>query len=495
MNERQWLLIDSGTDRIAFLHVYIACQNMQNDSFLAWNEDLFLLISEEAKSLKQRGFTVLAMGDFNSRVGGLPGLEGNTPDHNRNTPLFLNFLREINLLIINTLPIARGLFTRFMDSSHRPGTQSLLDYGLIDHEKANTVTSFVIDEGARVDCGSDHALLECVIGLSGQPKLKWSFQEPIQYDVNGADFSKYQENLDAALSSLPLSEFSNESLDNMLFHITEGVNTSAKATFGLKVAKSRKRRRLPRSIITLIKEKNNLARSIHQSCSENDDAEKVEAKERLEKMKADIKDKISRTKIQRRSHLRSKLLLEDPTRKKFWRFVRGQIKAAGSITALSDNSGAMVFEQHEVEEVVLQHFTTIFDGQRVPVFAPDPPPDQIQVALREIEQMLHLPDPVLPHDHFEEEVCAPYSFVELEQLLQQLPTGKASGYDRFALDLSIKGLITIFRISNEFLKNSSYKFKQFLLVFLNKILHDGVVPQGLNIGKCMLIYKVNLLIK
>ena len=133
-NERQWLLVNQGKDRCAFLHVYIACQSFTSDSFLKWNEDLFLLIKEEAIKLKQQGFLVLAMGDFNSRVGCLKGLEGNTPDHNQNTPMFLNFLKEVNLLIINTLPVAKGLFTRFMDSSSLSGTKSLLDYGLIDHD-------------------------------------------------------------------------------------------------------------------------------------------------------------------------------------------------------------------------------------------------------------------------------------------------------------------------------------------------------------------------
>ena len=48
-----------------------------------------------------------------------------------------------------------------------------------------------------------------------------------------------------------------------------------------------------------------------------------------------------------------------------------------------------------------------------------------------------------------------------------------------------------YRIPNELLKNGSYNFKQFLLVFLNRILEDGAVPEALNIGKCMLIFKVN----
>ena len=90
-NERQWLLLTSGSDRIAFLHTYIACQSNRDDSHIAGNEDLFFLLIQEAKSLKQQGFTILAMGDFNTRVGAISGLEGNTPDHNHNTLLFFIF--------------------------------------------------------------------------------------------------------------------------------------------------------------------------------------------------------------------------------------------------------------------------------------------------------------------------------------------------------------------------------------------------------------------
>ena len=52
--------------------------------------------------------------------------------------------------------------------------------------------------------------------------------------------------------------------------------------------------------------------------------------------------------------------------------------------------------------------------------------------------------------------------------------------------------ITINRIPNELLKNCSTRFKQYLLEFLNKILEEGVVPEALNTGKCMLIYKVRM---
>ena len=429
-NERQWLLVNSGKDKIAFLHTYIACQNNRDDSFLSWNEDLFFLLTQEATRLRQQGFTILAMGDFNSRVGVIAGLENNTPDHNQNTPLFFNFLNEVNLLIINTLPISKGLFTRFIDSSGRPGTRSLLDYGLIDHDKANTVTSFVIDSAARVECGSDHALLICTLVFAEKPRMSWSFHDPVHYNFHGADFQAYQRYLDTALT-VPLPQFSSQSTTEMLGHITETIDTSARNTFGVKVVKKRRGRRLPKEVISLIRRKNTLSRELNFSFVQHSQPEVLLMRQEINDLKMQIKEKISVIKLQRRSKIRSKLLLQDPTRKKFWRFLKGQMKAAGKITALTNKSGQMVFEQDDIEEAVLEHFGTIFEGKRVPVHIDEPFVDHVQLALDDIDQLLGQTEAVFEPDHFEEQVCRPYSLVELDQILQKLPSGKASGYDRF----------------------------------------------------------------
>ena len=78
------------------MHCYIACQE-DTDRFIAWNEDLFMLLRDEALILKQEGFIILAMGDFNTRVGQVEGLENNVPGVNRNQPMFMNFITEVNL--------------------------------------------------------------------------------------------------------------------------------------------------------------------------------------------------------------------------------------------------------------------------------------------------------------------------------------------------------------------------------------------------------------
>ena len=142
------------------MHVYVVCQNNRSDSYLQWNEDLFSLLIDETLVLKAQGFSILALGDFNTRVGRIPGMENNTPDTNNNFPMFSNFIKSTNLVILNSLPITKGLFTRFDDESGSPGTKSVLDYGLRDSDSVHTVSSFIIDANARFDCGSDHALLE-----------------------------------------------------------------------------------------------------------------------------------------------------------------------------------------------------------------------------------------------------------------------------------------------------------------------------------------------
>ena len=335
-NERQWLLLTNETgDRCAFLHCYVACQTNTSDGFIQWNEDLFHLLTMEAISLRRQGFMVIAMGDFNSRVGQIHGLEENHPDTNRNEPMFLGFVSEVNMFIMNTLPMAKGLFTRFMDGNVRPGSSSLLDYGLIDSDHVGNVTSFIIDEQARFDAGSDHALLECEIILSSTPHINWSLQNVMNYNYNNnSDFKEYRENLDNNLSSVSLSKFSDYSSSDMLSHLTNGYNVSAKKAFGLKIKKRKKGLSLPADIVNKIQAKNQLSRSLQAASSHLDPHDLQNLQHDLDAKKQEIRDCISNYRIKKRQSLRSKLLRADPSRKRFWRFLKSQIKGAGQISAL-----------------------------------------------------------------------------------------------------------------------------------------------------------------
>ena len=135
----------------------------------------------------------------------------------------------------------------------------------------------------------------------------------------------------------------------------------------------------------------------------------------------------------------------------------------------------MVFEQTEIEEAMLDHFGTIFQGKRVPIFTQDRDVDQTEVTLQELDQILSNTAPNFREDEFEDKVSSPYTFTELEEILNTLPSGKASGVDD---------------IPNEMLRHTTFHSRLYLQTFLNRIISEGKVPPDLNLGKCVLIYKV-----
>ena len=467
--------MDNGKERVAFLHCYIACQTNKNTDYLKWNEDLFHMLSVEAMKLKAQGFVIFSLGDFNSRVGQIPGLENNTPDINNNTPMFLAFISQVNLIIVNTLPIAKGLFTRFMNNSNNPGTQSLLDYGLIADDKVHAVTSFVIDADARFDAGTDHALLVAELEFGFQNKVCWSFHNAVSLHFkDDTDYSLYQTELDLHVSSIPLHKFDNISAEEMLPHITSSLMESGKKVFGLKIKNKKTGTKLPKNIREKIKAKNDLVKQVALAVA-NGQPNVDALQDDLALRKAEIKDLCCQVKLNRRNQIRSKCLLADPSRRRFWSFLKTQMKTAGKVTGAYNDEGKAVFQQDEIEDAVLDHFKNIFAGQRVPVFTNCEIPNQGELAVEEIEMLLKNSPIDNPPDKFESQVCAPYSFLELTQILAGLKDRKSTGYDM---------------IPNELLKHSSFKYRQYLLIFLNKIISDGVVPEQLNSGKCILIHKV-----
>ena len=195
----------------------------------------------------------------------------------------------------------------------------------------------------------------------------------------------------------------------------------------------------------------------------------------IEALRIEIRTNIADYKLQKRRKLRFNHLRTDPNRRKFWRFLKHQIKSASQITAaLKDDK--IVFEQSEIEDTILDHFSKIFDGKRQASVLPPPERDPVQMAIDEIDQILD--KEYHESTKFESLVCAPYTMLELEQTLCKLPTGKASGYDG---------------IPNELLMNTNFEFRKYLQIFLNRILETGKVPETLNAGKCYLIYKVMLI--
>ena len=96
--------------------------------------------------------------------------------------------------------------------------------------------------------------------------MKWAFQEGLQYEIkDSTNFLGYQTCLDLHLSDVPLHDFSDLSLDQMLPHISETVHKSATKSLGLRVKKRKRNNKIPNDILSKIKMKNELSQSFSQA--------------------------------------------------------------------------------------------------------------------------------------------------------------------------------------------------------------------------------------
>ena len=89
------------------------------------------------------------------------------------------------------------------------------------------------------------------------------------------------------------------------------------------------------------------------------------------------------------------------------------MKSSGSITGAYSKTGQMVFQQDEIEDAVLDHFSNIFIAKRYPVFTTIEHPDMIAVTLTDIDNLLAMRINNIPEDKFEDLVCSEYTLAEL----------------------------------------------------------------------------------
>ena len=126
-----------------------------------------------------------------------------------------------------------------MNPRENSGLCSLLDYGLIDGDNVNSVSSFVIDENARFRCGSDHALLQCEMEFSGHPRINWTYDEVVRYNINErTNYEKFKTMLDEKVQSVSLTSFSKLTPSAMLPHLVESLTSSARVSIGIVIRRA-----------------------------------------------------------------------------------------------------------------------------------------------------------------------------------------------------------------------------------------------------------------
>ena len=194
--------------------------------------------------------------------------------------------------------------------------------------------------------------------------------------------------------------------------------------------------------------------------------------QKLVKLKRErVKTLLQNHKNKQTYRVRSRLQRNNMRLNNFYKFLRQHCKATKSISAAYNEDGRVVFDQPDVAKEVLRKWSTVFSGQEDPVYdghvMPDLPPlDPSHPLLRG-----------LPHSQptkHEAFLCRPFNLDSLKEVLQQLKDNKSRGVDN---------------IPSEVLKYANENILQYLLIFYNKILKTGIVPESLNVIKCVLIHK------
>ena len=116
----------------------------------------------------------------------------------------------------------------------------------------------------------------------------------------------------------------------MLEFLRDTLVMAAEKNFG-KPCKNKKRTcQLPPSIVKLLRRKKEITFDFVKQRTPLPNEVNTE----LDALNRQIQDSISGFRIRKRNRFRSKALQDDPTRRKFWRFLRSQSKQSGVITAL-----------------------------------------------------------------------------------------------------------------------------------------------------------------
>ena len=104
------------------------------------------MLAAEVYDLRQKGYRVVLLGDFNAHIGNVVGV-GVPSNHcsiNPNGRRFLNFLHDINSVHLNGACRVEGdLSTRISEGLwtwQRNGISTVIDYGVISPNYLNTVT-------------------------------------------------------------------------------------------------------------------------------------------------------------------------------------------------------------------------------------------------------------------------------------------------------------------------------------------------------------------
>ena len=322
--ERMWVLVNTGTLRLAILNIYLACISTRRPEYVMDNERILSLVTKERVNLINMGYTTITLGDMNAKIGGEGCLKekGNDLRINQNGHLLKQWALQNHMIILNSRPLAQGLFTRKTFCENENITkESLLDYCLIDEGSESMVSSFIIDEYNRFSITSDHSTIVVTLKLEGaKQKVMWRVRNSWCSINDNTDYETFKKLSDE--TAMDQEVFKTLSSDEKLKVLREGYKDAwLGGNYVKKRGRGGKRNRradITRSLIPRMKMPIVKLKSEGKETTEEFKA----LMERLEKTIETEKEDKARRKRLERTEKEEKFIRSDTNGSKFFEFVR-----------------------------------------------------------------------------------------------------------------------------------------------------------------------------
>ena len=432
------------SEKLAVCSTYLACDTGRRPQHEEENADLLGLVGSEMEYLKAQGFQIILLGDLNAWVGaeGRYGITGNRTGVNNNGMLLCDFLQVQNMDLVNKVPEAQGLFTRF--PLNGVGLPTILDYICMETPMMNRVEHFAVDEDNMHEIKSDHRLLMLTLRLEHQVKktayVRWKPKFRLAEDKRRV----FTTELDKELCEYEV--FERKSPEAMYAELIRVIGK-----VGLMMAKrpaKRYSRRKPHKLKRLAKHRYAVMKRPH-------------TEHELEVVKAEWQDearayKSRRAEQERRSNAerRRMRLMTEPTLANFWDFIKSGAAVETKITVMKQADGTTVFDKEQVKQVFYQEFKERWAASEVPVQQP----------------------PLIRSNSgkYGDELDQPITIEELNVVIGELKSGKAVGLDG---------------VSPCIVKSMSENARKYILLFVNACIQSRRMPSALKDGRVKLLYK------
>ena len=383
------------------------------------------------QGLREEGFVIVLLGDFNGHLGPKTtenphGVERDKASRNANGTVFLNFVERESLEIVNNMDVCKGTFTRV-----EGGSATVVDFGLIEADRTDLVTSMWIDEDHDFAQGSDHALLKIKLRISNTALKDWREQDVVRFSVNDrTDFTKFKEGVELHMKDL-LEKIWEMSTTEKIERVQKALLDQAKVCLKQRsyIHKVKTKYRLPMGIKEKLKQLNrarNRVTRMELVVIENNDNRKVRRLQRFKNevkiLDDEVKQSMAKEQARKRARVRSLGLGPTTGARQFWKMVKLKNHPESIIWAFKTKAGKLEVELGQMMTEIQKEVQEKFCASHSPVFE-----DYQEQERKQAEEGRKMGIQKSALD-WSDEVVPEFTTDEVEKLVKGLKDNRAPGY-------------------------------------------------------------------